>query len=303
MAITYIPYNGIDKRKWDHCIANAANGLVYAGSVYLDCMAENWDGLVWNDYEAVMPLTWKKKFGIYYLYQPYFTSHLGLFGNNLSAELLDNFLAQIPAKFKYWDIYLNHSNLFSLDHYDLYQRMNYVLSLQPHYDALYAGFRESIKRNIKKAEKLGCTIQKNIPVEDVISLAKEQSKAFASITSNDFDRFKKLFHALLRQQQAVTYAVFSATKEMVASCVFFTDNKRAYYILVGNHPNGKTIGASHALINAFIKDYAGSDLLLDFEGSDIRNLAFFYSSFGAVEEKYPGLKKNKLPALLKWLKQ
>jgi hypothetical protein len=43
-------------------------------------------------------------------------------------------------------------------------------------------------------------------------------------------------------------------------------------------------------------------MLLDFEGSDIRNLAFFYSSFGATEEKFAGIKLNKLPFYLKWMK-
>ena len=87
-----------------------------------------------------------------------------------------------------------------------------------------------------------------------------------------------------------------------ASCVFLFSHKRAYYILVGNHPNGRTLGASHALIDAFIKDHAGQDLSLDFEGSDIRNLAFFYSSFGAQEEKYAAIKLNRLPWWMKWLK-
>ena len=58
-----------------------------------------------------------------------------------------------------------------------------------------------------------------------------------------------------------------------------------------------------ALINAFIKDYAGTDLLLDFEGSDVNSLAFFYSSFGATVEMYVGLKQNNLPALLRLLKK
>jgi hypothetical protein len=72
---------------------------------------------------------------------------------------------------------------------------------------------------------------------------------------------------------------------------------------VGNHPNGRTLGASHALIDAFIEDHAAQDLLLDFEGSDIRNLAFFYSSFGAVEEKYAAIKLNRLPWWMKWMKR
>ena len=69
--------------------------------------------------------------------------------------------------------------------------------------------------------------------------------------------------------------------------------------MVGNHPDGKTIGASHALIDAFIKDHADQNLILDFEGSDIRNLAFFYEGFGATNEIYPALKINKLPWYIK----
>jgi hypothetical protein len=101
---------------------------------------------------------------------------------------------------------------------------------------------------------------------------------------------------------ATTYGIISPHGELIASCVFFLSHNRAYYILVGNHPNGKTIGASHALIDEFIKDYAGKNMLLDFEGSDIPNLAFFYSSFGATQEKYPSIKWNRLPFYLRWMK-
>jgi hypothetical protein len=73
--------------------------------------------------------------------------------------------------------------------------------------------------------------------------------------------------------------------------------------MVGNHPDGKTIGASHALIDAFIKDHAHQNLILDFEGSDIRNLAFFYEGFGATLETYPGVKINKLPWYIRLLKK
>ena len=105
------------------------------------------------------------------------------------------------------------------------------------------------------------------------------------------------------KHKAITYGIFSGEGQLLSSAVFFFSHNRAYYILVGNHPNGRTLGASHALIDSFIRDHSGRDLILDFEGSDIRNLAFFYSSFGAVEEKYFMLKWNRLPFGLKWLKK
>ncbi len=303
MAIAYVPYSSIDKKKWDDCIFNAANGLVYATSIYLDTMSDNWDALVMDDYKAVMPLTWRKKYGIHYLYQPFFTACLGVFAQQVNAQLLHDFLKAVPARFRYWDISLNHGNFFQLPGFDLYQRMNYVLPLDGPYEKLHENFRDNIKRNIKKAARLNCVIKKDIPVDDVISLARDQLKDSALLTKNDFTRFTKLYQQLLAEKQAITYAVYSSLNELLASGVFFFYKNRAYYILVGNHPNGKTLGASHALINAFIKDHAGQHMLLDFEGSDIRNLAFFYSSFGAAEEKYAGLKYNNLPRLLKYFKK
>ena len=127
-------------------------------------------------------------------------------------------------------------------------------------------------------------------------------KTYSNESKENVNRFRNLYKTLYERSQATTYGIFSSKNELLASCVFFFSHNRAYYILVGNHPNGRTIGASHALIDAFIKDHAGKNMLLDFEGSDIRNLAFFYSSFGAIEEKFAGIKLNRLPFYLKWLK-
>jgi hypothetical protein len=301
--ITYIKNEQLNKAKWDACIGNARNGLVYAYSSYLDHMSRQWDALVLNDYEAVMPLTYNTKYGISYLYQPFLTAQLGIFGNNITASLTENFLAAIPSSFRYWDIYLNHANVFPLEKYTLYQRSNYVLDLNKPYAAIYANYRENIQRNIRRAEQVGCKPTKDFDVNKVISLAVEQMRGYTKESADNVERFRKLYQHLYTKQQASTYGILSGKGELIASCVFFFSHQRAYYILVGNHPDGRTIGASHALIDSFIKDHAGKDILLDFEGSDIRNLAFFYSSFGAAEEKFAGIKLNRLPFYLKWLKK
>ena len=303
VEINYRTYQQIDKIKWDACIDKAANGLIYGYSFYLDAMAKNWDGLVLNDYEAVMPLTWNKKYGVSYLYQPPFTACLGIFGNSLTAETINSFLNAVPAKFKYWNIYFNYGNFFKLPGFDLYERMNYVLNLSESYEKLYGAYRNNIKRNIKKSEQLQLAVNKNISVSEVVTLAKEQVSGFSAIAMADFVRFKILYQLLYQKEKAICYGVYTNEQQLLASAVFFFSHNRAYYILVGNHPNGKKLGASHALINAFIKDHAGENMLLDFEGSDISSLAFFYSSFGAVEEKYSAVKLNRLPAPIKWLKK
>ena len=301
--IQYLQYRQIEKDKWDACISEAANGLVYGYSFYLDAMTKHWDALVLGDYEAVMPLTWNEKYAIHYLYQPPFMAALGVFGKEISAALLNDFLKAIPEKFKYWDIDLNHGNFFQLTDFNLHERMNYVLPLNESYDKISAGYRDNIKRNVKKSEQLKDSVQKNIDINEVILLAKEQLQHFTKLSELDFGHFRKLYEVLYERQMSTTYGIYTPGGQLVASAAFFFSHNRAYYILVGNHPNGKTSGASHALIDAFIKDHAGQNLLLDFEGSDIRNLAFFYSSFGATEEKYSAIKLNRLPFYLKWMKK
>lgn len=303
MAISYLTYQHINKIKWDTCIDNASNGLIYGYSFYLDCMAKNWDALVLNDYEAVMPLTWNKKYGIHYLYQPPFTACLGVFGNNLHAETVNEFLNAIPSKFSYWDIYFNHGNYFKLSDFNLYERMNYVLPLNESYEHLYSNYRENIQRNIKKAGQFGLTINKNIPISEVVALAKEQTREFASQPAETFTNFESLFALLYQKEKATTYGVHNKEDQLIASAAFFFSHHRAYYIMVGNHPDGKTLSASHTLIDAFIKDHAGQNIIFDFEGSDIPSLAFFYSSFGAKEEKYSAVKLNRLPLWMKWAKK
>ena len=299
-TIQFIKRQDLDVARWNACIDGASNGLIYAYAEYLDSMCDNWDALITEDYSWVMPLTWRKKWNLYYLYQPFLTAQLGVFGNEINQDFLDDFLKAVPGKFSYWDFSLNHQNLFPLETFQLHERSNYILSLRPSYETLSKNYRDNIRRNIKKSQQYGCTVAKGVAINEIISLARLQAK---EATEQDFNNFRSLFDQLLKKGGAKTYGILSKSGELLASCVFFFSHKRAYYILVGNHPNGRTLGASHALIDAFICDHAEQDLLLDFEGSDIRNLAFFYSSFGATEEKYAAIKYNRLPWWAKWLKE
>lgn len=303
MKISYLPQANIDKIKWDRCIDNSGNGLIYAYSFYLDAMSENWDALVLNDYEMVMPLTWKKKYTICYLYQPFLTASLGVFGNNISSETVKSFLENIPSKFKYWDFYLNLDNLFSITDYPMYERSNYVLPLKNSYENLKSNYAKSHQRNIKRAVQFGNIVKKNISIDEVVQLAKNQEKEISKINEKNYESFALLFGFLKEKNKAITYGVYSTQNKLVASCAWFFSNQRAYYILVGNHPDGKTSGASHLLIDEFINAHAGEDLVLDFEGSNAPSVAFFYKSFGAALEKYPGIKLNRLSPIAKLFRQ
>jgi hypothetical protein len=301
--IQYISNRQIEKSKWNNCIQQATNGLIYGYSFYLDRMSKNWDALILNDYEAVMPLPWNRKYGINYLYQPFITAQLGVFGNNITEQLVHAFIKAIPSSFQFVDLSLNYKNFAGSPPAQSFQRNNYILNINKPYQKLYSAFSENIQRNIKKAKQLGCSLQKDINVEKIIELALQQMNMHNKESDENDTRFRNLYQYLSQKNMAGTYGIVSADNELLASCVFFYSHNRAYYVLVGNHPNSKDTGASHALIDGFIKENAGKNMLLDFEGSDIKNLALFYKSFGALNEMYPSLKINRLPFYLKWLKK
>lgn len=298
--ISYLPHSAIDKAKWDDCIRQSPQGLIYAFSWYLDTMAVHWDGLVMGDYEAVMPLPWNKKWGIHYCYQPFLTAQLGVFSKETDTVQAASFLDAIPKKFRLIEFSLNAGNKAGYFESRCRNRVNYVLDLQRPYEELYNQYSDNIRRNIKKAADAGCLVEKGFDNEQVIELAKNQMKSLGEAEKGNLVRFRKLTDT---QKISTTYGVFNPAGQLLSSAIFFIYNNRAYYILVGNHPDGKAVGASHALIDAFIRDHAGKKLILDFEGSDIQGLALFYKSFGAKTENYPAIKWNRLPFLLRWLKK
>src|SRR5215210_5206946 len=78
-AIEIIPSHKINRSKWDACITNSSNALIYANSFYLDTMTDNWQGIVVNDYDCVMPVPWRKKIRVKYCYDVPFIQQLGWF--------------------------------------------------------------------------------------------------------------------------------------------------------------------------------------------------------------------------------
>jgi hypothetical protein len=59
---------------------------------------------------------------------------------------------------------------------------------------------------------------------------------------------------------------------------------------------GRKRGVMHAIIDYVAQKHAGEHLFLDFEGSEIPEVAAFYRKFGPIEEKY-GVWSRKTPGL------
>ena len=106
--IQYIKRKNIDVAKYDACIANSIQSRIYAFSWYLDIVADNWDVLVLDDYKAVMPIPWRKKFGIKYTYTPLRVLELGIFSTEEVHEI--QFVEKLKKYYKFIHLRLNYHN-------------------------------------------------------------------------------------------------------------------------------------------------------------------------------------------------
>ena len=301
MNIRYLQNHEIDQDKWDDCIAHSFNGLVYAYSWYLDAICDEWHALVENDYERVFPMVVKRKYGVDLLYQPFFTQQLGVFSRKiLNQDVVDEFIGQIPSKFKYVEINLNTLNKVDDEKNELIPQLNLELDIIKAYDKIASKYSKNLQRNLKKAENAQLSLNKNSKPDEVIRLFRENNGAqYRHITDTDFMRFKRMVYAAVYKGMADIYGVYDRTNELCAGGVFMRSHNRASFLFSGLSTLGKKEGAMPFLLDTYIKDHAERHLTFDFEGSNNVSLAKFYKGFGAQEIWYSKLIINRMNAFQK----
>lgn len=299
--INFLQQAAIDLEKWDQCISGSVNGLIYGRSFYLDHMAKNWAALVLNDYEAVMPLPWNRKYGIRYLYQPAFTAHLGLFSAlPFNGSLIQSFLSHCEKNFRFCELPLNGANCLS----GLPLRANYILDLQKDYGQIRTGYRKDLIQNLKTAGPDNLLYAGATDHQPVIDLYNNlYGNRFPQVRTSDYRHFSDLCEDLSRRKMIIVRQVTEKNSgRLLASSIFFKDGKRLYNIMSATLPDGREKLANPYLLDQLIREFSGEKTILDFEGSQIPGIAEFYRKFGAVSEPYPFFQFNHLPFPFRLLK-
>ncbi|MDE3143329.1 MAG: hypothetical protein KGL19_04195, partial [Bacteroidota bacterium] len=265
--INIIPSHQINFIKWDDCIAENENGFIYSTSSYLNAMADNWYGLIIDDHKTIMPLPCRKKFGITYLYTPPFMQQLGLIGNE---EIDTNAVIKAVQAFaSYGNHFFNFKNNF-IEHIDTIKKCNnFILDLSSGYENICKNYSTNLQRNIKKthAEELQYFISHDI--DETLNLHQQlQAKNIAHVTADDYNRFEKLCVLLKEKNQCIVRQVKNKSGEILSAAILFSDNRRICNIINATTDEGKKMNANHFLIDNIIQEFAGKNLLFDFEGSN-----------------------------------
>nr|MBA3899419.1 hypothetical protein [Bacteroidota bacterium] len=273
--IHYYKHQEIDKKKWDAAIEASFNGNIYALSWYLDAVSPGWEALVKGEYLEVMPLTCKRKWCIDYLRPAFITQQLGVFSiKEKQIFAVDDFIAAIPEKFKWIDIYLNHFNKY---HYsDKFLNANYELSLAKNHQTLTQGYSTNTRRNLKKAYSEELSVSEVFGIEPIIQIFKNhKGSLLPSVKEDYYDALKRVYQQSKQGPFSEAYLVEQNGKA-IAGALFFKFKGRITFIFSASSAEAKNSKAMFFLIDNFIKNNSGRELILDFEGSNIESLAKFY---------------------------
>jgi hypothetical protein len=248
-----------------------------------------------------MPLTWNKKWGIRYLFQPPFTPQLGIFSEwPLSPQKVNEFMKETRQHFRFAEIFFNHSNAggnFTSTH------CNLVVPLHEGFESVSGRFKSDLVKNLMRARKFNLQYSRTADYKTAIRLFRESyGKAMPHLRAGHYEQFSEACRIAEEQERLLIRQVIGPNEELLAINLFLKDGRRLYNLMSTTLPNGRTLEANHVLMHEVIREFAGLPLVLDMEGSDLPGIARFYRKFGAVDEPYYFLRFNDLPGVIRWMK-
>jgi len=283
--IQYVQRKAIDEERWNRVISLSPYETAYAHTWYLDACSDQWDALILGDYQVVMPLAFRRKMGIRYLYQPRFCQQLGAYSEReVGAPVMKQFLHGMKQNFGLGDYALNEGNrLEDAPGFKLTESTNYTLPLLPGYASVSGGYSTNCRRNLKNAAGSGLVFSDRIPVEDLVLLKKEHDHT--AQPESHYSHLVRMFSSLQQQGHLLACGVMKdgilRAGALLAHCT-----KRIHYLLSVSSRAGREDNAMFMVIDQVIRTHAGNPVFLDFEGSDIPGIARFFRGFGARPGTY-----------------
>lgn len=290
----FLPHASIDKIRWDECVQNSPNFLIYGLSWYLDVVSPNWSALVLGNYEAVMPLPFRYKYGIRYLSQPLFTQQLGVFGE---ADVTI-FLQEAQKHFGY----AAHINLQTEVVFPTQKTLQtHILALNKPYQELSQHYTHDRQQNLKRSWKEDWQRVKSEDIEPLIELFAQNhaQRIGGGVSAEAYPILRNLF--LVIEQRGLSQLWYATQNGKIEAGIWVVQSgKRWIYLFNAASPKGRRGNARTWLLDAFFQQQAGQNLIFDFESPTIAPIDSFYESFGAEPRPFSQVFWDKFAGIRKW---
>lgn len=294
--IRRLKYNEIDFDKYSLCLENSEQRKYSATKIFLDVTSnKQWELLVYNDYEAVMPVPFIKKLGVKLVVNPKLCQQLGVFSEKDNREFNDLFLSFFEKNYNIWYYAFNAENNFSKL---LNQRQNFLI-YPNNYEAVRQKYSPKRKRKLRLDEEVALNSKViEINIKDVEAFIS--SNFIGAKDDKDKLKFLTIFHELERSGYLKITAFVYREKIINAIAVFFDEKTVALLGTFNDKDYVKLSGAS-TIIDHVIAQNIGQRIF-DFEGSDVPAVEEFFRGFRPELQMYPVIANSKKDIIKKTLK-
>ncbi|MFT3903556.1 MAG: GNAT family N-acetyltransferase [Niabella sp.] len=283
--IKCIKYKDIDFAKYDTCIRGASFYTVYAESWYLKIVSpDGFDVLMWDDYKAVMPLPLQRQIGMSWVLQPPLCQQLGVFSKEpIPKDIFHQFEKNLhKCRVKAYNFNEENTSLFfpkgAL-------RVNQVLALNKAYEEIKRGWSHDRKRDIALCTKQEVSVEEKFDNTLFYAFLKE-NYTYATDKFIQSPAIRALVDRLHEMGLLKSFIARDKTGQPVALRLFLQSGNRTILLMSARDKKRNFRGAMTFLIDSMVKSIAGTDSLLDFEGSMLPGVQAFNSSFGAEKRHY-----------------
>lgn len=274
--IKRIPRKKLDINKYTECLNKSVNYRIYAEYWYLDALVENnWDCYVLNDYEAIMPLPFVKKFRLKFIVQPIYCQQLGVFHQeNFSKETFQLFENKLHRN-------LVRAYSFNEENTEMFEpkgkkRVNQIIELDQFH---FENYSKMVQRNVNYFTKQQLVIKKNDKIEPLLNFKIQHRNHFVNIPY-----YKKLLTVL--NHYKFLDIQFVEDEEVFGFVCFMKSKNRVFYLDSATSQTGKDKKVPTGIINEMLKELKSKKIIFDFEGSSIPSISKFYNGFGATIRNY-----------------
>jgi len=301
--IKLIKRKKLDVAKYDDCIANSIQSNIFGYSWYLDIVCDNWSVFVLNDYEAVMPIPWRRKYFIKYTYQPFWTIQLGIYSKEIEDE--DEFLIELFGEFKYVNLRMNFKNSFSMfDKYCHEKTIQEISFVGNSYERILKSYNRNRKRELKKAQQSELSEHWNESPKLLIDLFRDNvGKRVSKIDEKEYMKLFELMHRCISKGVGEFLTIRDKNNKLVSGAFFLKDNDKVIELVCSSDFKNRENGANTFMNDRAIFKYSSQFKIFNFGGSSMENIAKYYRSFGGENKYYMELKCNNLPWLLRLFKR
>lgn len=289
--IRRLKYAEIDFQLYEQCLNHSLQRNFYAKKQILDALCEEWELLVVKDYEFVMPIPIKRKFGFKFVLMPLFCQQLGIFSKEKDSEIEQRFLDYLQINYRVYTYHFNFQNDFKEN---LKKRNNYVIETID-YTNLRKTYFKGRKSTVKTAQYL---TSKQLNLDEVFQFIKNNFKGL----SKDRERERLYFYLNFLDKNELLRLFGAFKNDKLISLAVVTDSGGQFSLLgLVNDENFRADNGASYLIDKILKDNI-QNKSLNFMGSNIRGIEVFFKSFGATLQPYPVIEKSRKQLVLNFLK-